>query len=214
MSFLNTILSLFFPNYCLVCRQQGQYLCLRCLNDLPLAENPEEDFIVSCFNYRDKAVKNAIWTLKYRGRHSIAEILAQTMSDKLTEELSELESFDDFRNPVIIPIPLSVKRLRERGFNQAEKLATELVKINPELSLVRNVLTKTKETQNQARIKDRDQRLKNLKGCFEIRNSELIKNRNIILIDDVSTTGATMLEAKRVLEKAGARKIIGLTLAH
>src|SRR3989344_1420246 len=214
MSLLSTILNLIFPSSCLACGQEGEYFCEGCLKDLPLAENPEEDFIYSVFNYRDKAVKRAVWLLKYNGKYSIATILARAMSDKIAEELSELEAFENFTEPVVIPIPLSKKRLKERGFNQAEILAEELVKINKELNLVKNVLYKTKETKNQARLRDRSERLKNLKGCFEIKNPELIKSRNIILIDDVSTTGATLVEAKKVLLASGARYVIGLTLAH
>ena len=214
MSLFNTILSLIFPNACLACRREGEYLCMRCLPDLPLAENPEEDFIYSVFNYRDKTVKNAIWTLKYRRKYSIAKILAQAMSDKIVEELSELELMENFTQPLLVPIPLSPKRLKERGFNQAEKLAEELAKINPNLILEKNVLYKIKETPNQARLKNRTERLKNLKDCFAVRNPELIKGKNIILIDDVSTTGATLVEAKKTLRNSGARKIIALTLAH
>jgi len=214
MSLLNTILGLIFPNRCLGCGKEGEYFCSSCLNSLPLAERPEKEFIYSVFNYRDKTVKNAIWTLKYRGRHSIAKVLARAMSDKLLEELSELEAFENFDLPVIIPIPLSKKRLKERGFNQAEKLAVELVKLNPSLVLEKNVLSKIQETPNQARIRNRAERLKNLKGCFKVRNENLIKNRNIILVDDVSTTGATLCEAKKILLASGARYVIGLTLAH
>jgi ComF family protein len=214
MSILNTILDLIFPNSCLSCRKQGEHLCQECLSDLPPADNQEEDFIYSVFNYRNKAVKNCIWTIKYRRKHSIGKILAKTMSDKLLEELSELEMMENFTDPLIVPIPLSKKRLKERGFNQAEILAEELAKINPSLALEKNVLCKIKDTANQARLKNRNERLKNLKGCFEVRNPELIKNKNIILIDDVSTTGATMTEARKVLQNSGAGKIIGLTFAH
>jgi ComF family protein len=214
MDILNILLDLIFPNRCLGCGQNGNYLCPSCLQDLPLAEKPEYDFIYSVFNYRDKTVKNAIWTLKYRGRFSIAQILAQAMSGKLLEELADLEMMENFTEPLVIPIPLFNKRLKERGFNQAEILARELVKLNSRLNLCRNVLNKTKETPNQARIRDKTERLKNLRDCFEIHNSDIIDGRNIILIDDVSTTGATLSEAKKTLERSGAKKVIALTLAH
>jgi competence protein ComFC len=73
---------------------------------------------------------------------------------------------------------------------------------------------RTKETEHQAQIADRSFRLKNIRGVFEARNCEEIKNRNIILIDDVITTGATLSEAKKVLERAGARSVIAFTIAH
>jgi predicted amidophosphoribosyltransferase len=86
----------------------------------------------------------------------------------------------------------------------------------PILTLKNKILIKPKETEHQARIKDRRTRLKNIIGSFAVKDSEKnkIKNRNIILIDDITTTGATLTEAKKVLKQAGARKIIAFTVAH
>ena len=75
------------------------------------------------------------------------------------------------------------------------------------------LLLKIKETEHQARIKDRNIRLKNLVGSFAVKNEGLIKNKNIILIDDVATTGATLNEAALVLRLAGAKEVYGLVLA-
>ena len=82
--------------------------------------------------------------------------------------------------------------------------------------LEKNILIKPKETKHQARIHNRGERLKNIIGSFAIKNTEknLLKNRNIILIDDIITTGATLTEARKTLKKAGARKIIAFTVAH
>ena len=74
--------------------------------------------------------------------------------------------------------------------------------------------TSTKNTEHQARIKDRRARLKNLSGSFAVKNEGLIKNKNIILIDDITTTGATLAEAKKILKQAGVRKVIAFTVAH
>ena len=73
---------------------------------------------------------------------------------------------------------------------------------------------KNKETIHQANIKNRNIRLKNLIGSFIVKNKEEIKNRNIILIDDITTTGATLNEARKTLKKAGAKKIVAFTVAH
>ena len=159
------------------------------------------------------------------------------------EELSELSVMENFREPLLIPIPLSAKRYHERGYNQAELICKELVRLsrnhltkNPlasplsggnnlspltrggqeGLRLENNILIKPKETEHQARIHNRNERLKNIIGSFAVKNSSenLIKKRNIILIDDITTTGATLNEARKVLKQAGARKIIAFTLAH
>jgi len=76
-----------------------------------------------------------------------------------------------------------------------------------------NVLYKIKETISQVEIKDRNKRLKNIQGVFAVKNSEIIRNKVIILVDDITTTGATLNEAGRVLKQAGGKKIIGLTVA-
>ena len=88
------------------------------------------------------------------------------------------------------------------------------------MQLENNILIKIKETEHQARIKNRNVRLKNLIGSFVIKsdkqnkNVNLIRNRNIILIDDITTTGATLKEAQKILKQAGARKVIAFTVAH
>ncbi len=216
MNLLKTILDIVFPNSCLICKNPPDYLCEECLSDLPRAPISEHNFIISIFNYRNKAVKDAVWLLKYRGKEDIARIFAGPLYEKLVEELADLEIFDNFTEPIFIPIPLSAKKLKERGFNQSAILAEAIIgqNKNQNWKMIDNALEKTKETIAQAKIKERDKRLKNLSDCFSVSKPELTKGRNIILIDDVSTTGATILEAKKVLEKSGARKVIALTIAH
>ena len=140
------------------------------------------------------------------------------MHGKILEELSELTLMENFTNAILIPIPLSGKRYRERGYNQAELICRELEKLDKKsnFTLEKNILIKPKETIHQAHIKDRRERLRNLSGSFAIKeqNKNIIKNRNIILIDDITTTGATLSEAKKILKKYGARKIIAFTVAH
>jgi competence protein ComFC len=145
------------------------------------------------------------------------------------EELSELSMLENFTKPILIPIPLAKKRLRLRGYNQSELICQELIKVNNtrlstsidngiDLTLEKNILIKPKDTEHQARIRDRNLRLKNLSGSFTIKNIDknkvLLKNRNIILVDDITTTGATLGEARKTLKQCGARKIIAFTIAH
>ena len=152
-----------------------------------------------------------------RGRKSLAKIFAQALYPRMLEELADLELLENFREPVLIPIPLAPKRLRERGFNQAELLCKELLKLdksNGILAMANNVLAKPKDTIHQAHATNRTARLKNLIGSFVVNNQELIENKNIILIDDITTTGATLSEARKILKQAGARKVIAFTVAH
>ena len=219
MCFLNTILDIVFPVHCVSCGKEGSDLCLKCLLDSPPAERESANWIFPLFDYRHLPIKKSIWLLKYKGKKRLAGIFAEIVYEKIIEELSELSLMKNFREPILIPIPLSSKRYRERGYNQAEMICQELKKINNlrhgvDWRLEKNVLIKIKETEHQAKIKDRRDRLKNLADSFSVKNPELIKGKNVILIDDVTTTGATLAEAKKILKQSGAKKVIAFTVAH
>ncbi|MCX6753256.1 MAG: ComF family protein [Candidatus Nomurabacteria bacterium] len=216
MGFFNTILDLIFPVNCVSCNKSGEILCLKCISNFPIAERETNKWIFALYDYRHPPIKKAVWLLKYKGKKKIAEIFAESLYGKINEELSDLSIFENFRNPILIPIPLSKTRLRERGFNQTELICKELIKLDTEkiFTLERNILIKIKETEHQARIRNRKQRLENLIGTFGVINENKIKDRNIILIDDVTTTGSTLNEARKILKNAGAKKVIAFTLAH
>ncbi|OGI95361.1 hypothetical protein A2917_02230 [Candidatus Nomurabacteria bacterium RIFCSPLOWO2_01_FULL_42_17] len=227
MSFLNTILNIIFPLKCIVCGENGKDFCLECLSDAPPAQRESEKWIFPIYDYRHPPIKKALWLLKYKGKKRLANIFAEVLYEKILEELADLSVMENFKNALLIPIPLSKKRRRERGYNQAELICKELIKLNhlrysvdgkSNFSLENNILIKPRETEHQARIHNRKERLKNIVGSFSIKNVEtnanLLKNRNIILIDDITTTGATLNEARKTLKNAGARKIIAFTIAH
>lgn len=241
MQFLDTILNIVFPVNCVSCGEKGFDLCIKCLLDSPSAERESANWIFPLFDYRHPPIKKSIWLLKYKGKKRLADVFAEVLYGKMMEELSELSVMNNFREPILIPIPLSKRRYRERGYNQAELICKELIKIQKRdyltppsapLSLIRrgvegevsilnenfvlkkNILIKIKETEHQVNIKDRSARLKNLSNSFAVKNPEIIKGKNIILIDDVLTTGATLTEAKKILKQSGARKIIAFTVAH
>jgi competence protein ComFC len=216
MSLASTILDIVFPQKCLSCGEKGVVLCIKCLADSPSAERESTRWIFPLFDYRHPPVKKAIALMKYKGKKKIAGVLAEVLYGKIIEELSEFSVMENFREPILIPIPLSKKRYRERGYNQAELICRKLAKLdnNANFELKNNILIKPKDTEHQARIEDRGKRLKNIVGSFAVENPEPIKNRNIILIDDVTTTGATLNEARKILKQNGAKKIIAFAVAH
>ncbi len=219
MLILDTILNIIFPVNCISCGKKDSDLCLKCLSDSPSAERESANWIFPLFDYRHPPIKKSIWLLKYKGKKRLASVFAEIIYDKILEELSELSVMSNFREPILIPIPLSKKRYRERSYNQAELICKKLIEINNlrhgvDWKLEKDILIKIKETEHQANIKERRDRLKNLSDSFAVKNPELIKNKNIILIDDVLTTGATLTEAKKILKQNGARKIIAFTVAH
>lgn len=216
MRFFNTILDLIFPVNCVSCGVRGVNLCVSCLGNFPPAERESARWVFPLFDYRHPPLKKVLWLIKYKGKKSLLGIFSEILHGRILEELSDLSVMENFHESILIPIPLSKKRLRERGYNQAELLCKRLVELdeNKNFKLENNILRKPKETEHQAHIKDRRDRLKNLIGSFAVVNEELIQKRNIILIDDITTTGATLSEAKKVLKEAGARKVIAFTIAH
>lgn len=214
MGILLYLLDIVFPVNCLGCKKAGTPLCPKCLGNFRRAERPTEEWIYSMFDYRHPNMKRAIWLMKYAGKRNLAGVFGEMLGSHLALELSELGPLENFHDPIMIPIPLSKKRMRERGYNQTELLCQSMLKMNKNLEYQNKILKKIKETEHQARLKDRSVRLKNLLGTFEIRDRDLVRGRNIILVDDVTTTGATLSEAKKVLRAAGARKVIAVTIAH
>jgi ComF family protein len=121
--------------------------------------------------------------------------------------------------PVIVPVPLHPSRRRERGFNQAELLAGGLIKTlgrgsgATELRVLTGSLRRKRATPPQTGLSLAARR-ENLRGAFEVVEAEAIRDRTVVVIDDVMTTGATLSACARALKRAGATRVIGITLAR
>src|SRR3989344_7838389 len=204
---INRIFDLFFPKQCVRCKISGYYFCPKCIGTIALPLNNQKlpDFVYPAKSYKDPHIKKAIWILKYKKRFDIANDLANFIYDKMIEDLSDLKTFTNFHSPLLVPIPIHKKTLRKRGFNQSEKLAHAVCKIDAGINFtLSDLLEKTKHTGHQARTKSKNERLKNLTNSFSVKKGVSVVGKNIILIDDVITTGATLTEAKRILKLAGA----------
>jgi len=143
MRFLNTILDIVFPARCVLCGKTGVDLCRECLKDARGAERESAKWIFPLYDYRDKSIKKSLWLLKYKGRKRLASVFAENIYEKILEELSELSVMENFIDAILIPIPLSRKRYRERGFNQAELICQEIIEINKKTNLRDSVDTNT-----------------------------------------------------------------------
>lgn len=171
--------------------------------------------VLALFDYRNEVIKKAIWQLKYRGNRKIAELFAKCLSEEILNEISERNPVENLKNLLIIPVPISKRRRKERGFNQCELITEELKKLfnKDNFQIENKLLIKTNNTESQTK-KNRVERLKNLQNCFELSDKEKIKNRNIIVIDDVTTTGATFEEITKTLNRNGTRAVLCFALAH
>ncbi len=217
MTFLETILNIFFPVNCLLCKKGSDYLCLDCNKKFTLAQKEKLNWVFPLYDYQDVNVRQIIHFLKFKNKKKLAQILAQNLYQKILKSLENTTFLNENSKILLIPIPVSQKRRKERGYNQTELLCFYLIKNNFEnlnFIYLKNNLKKKKEKKHQTQIKNRAERLLNVKDTFQINNPEKIKNKKIILIDDVMTTGSTLTEAKKILKEAGAQEIIAFTLAH
>jgi len=216
--FLERSLDVIFPKKCVGCSVLGTSLCQVCLDTLPSAQwNTETpSYIDALFDYQDDVVKRIIWSLKYKGDREIIQKCAEVLYAHLVERLSELMLWDNKETILLVPIPMYKKRKRERGFNQSELLIHALSKFdhNALFTLRIDLIKKHKETPSQISQKSREKRIKNIIGSFLATRQECIHGKIVIVIDDVWTTGATIKEARRVLLKAGAKKVLACTVAH
>jgi ComF family protein len=224
-----SILDLIFPIECLGCGKEEFYLCPDCLKLLPLTEKfvcpncqrPSKngatclrcrnktylDGLIFALDYKNSLVRKAIIKSKYNFIKDLIYLLAEP----LVKLIENTEIKQNLNPDLVIPIPLHKKRLLYRGFNQSEILAQILCqKFSWPLAI--DILKKVKSTRSQADLKAQD-RLTNIKNAFKVMDQNLVKNKNIILIDDVFTTGATLNEAAKVLKKAGAKTVWAITLA-
>jgi len=212
--FLNSIIDLLLPK-CFEIVEIENMSEIDIFNAIPEANEIKNDKYKALFQYKNKLSRKAIWAIKYNKNQRIIKKFSSLLYEFILENIANEMTFSNFNNPLLIPIPIHKNNLKERGFNQSELITKEIFKKdegeNFDISL--DVLLKIKETPHQSKLKNKTERLKNLKGCFYA-NKELVKNRNIILIDDVITTGNTMSEASKTLREAGAKKVIGFSLAH
>jgi len=157
-------------------------------------------------------LRELIHLLKYEQVRPAAGVLGRM----LTEAMIGLESGWTQRPVAVVPVPLHARKLRQRGFNQSELVVREALKLgagNGRLALHARVLERRRETQSQTGL-TRHQRRENIRGAFAVARPEEIAGCEVLLVDDVFTTGTTVSECARVLRRAGASKVYVATVAR
>jgi ComF family protein len=232
---LRALVSLFYPPLCVVCSADvaaGKYLCAECEEKAPRIKPPfcekcSEQFAgaitgnFTCANcahrrlyfdaavssYRSRGiVRKLVHQFKYGRqfhlRHPLADWLGETIHDPRLR---------DRRFDILLPVPLHPARERERGFNQAQLLADLLsarisVPVRPALERIRYTTTQT--------AFDRAERMENLRDAFRLRKKIGVRGLQVLLVDDILTTGSTLSECARILREAGARSVYAVTAAR
>jgi competence protein ComFC len=228
-----SILDVLFPKRCVNCRLLGAYLCPACFSFL--SYEPEKiclmcnraswnglthpgcirkqgiDGSFSALAY-NSIMKRLLFAYKYRPY--VAD-LKQLLGELFYEGIIQNESYMNLvnRESLFLPIPLHAEKSRKRGYNHALLLARE---IGDKMGIkVIDELVRTRKTKSQFLLK-KEERAENLKDAFTMKKGSeaAVKGKQIFLVDDLVTTGATLREAAKVLKKVGAAEVHGLTLAH
>ncbi|MHC1681670.1 MAG: ComF family protein [Clostridiaceae bacterium] len=197
---------------CFSCKEESDNnisLCNKCISKLNYVTTEREfkindNEILKCHTvtFYSGIIKEMILNLKYKGDFEAGEALAYLMNEKLKSIKIQID--------YVTFIPMLKKDEKKRGFNQSNFLAKELCKLS-KLQLKKTLL-KIKSTKDQIGL-SKDERMENIKGCFKITNEKYIKNKSILLVDDVLTTGSTVIEGVKILKQAKCNEIIVLTVA-
>lgn len=184
------------------------------LKKAPVEHRDLPPLVYAPLAYRHPLTRALIHLLKFKNNRRAAKLTAEILSQELPYLLAE-ELILKADKILLVPVPIGRSRLRERGYSQTLRLAQELLNLQTETKLVlAEVLTKAKETPAQTSLPERARRLQNVHGSFALSDANLVCGALVIVLDDVITTGATLAEARRVLENAGARKVFCLAVAH
>lgn len=182
-------------------------------NDLVLRIHPQElahaKWITAFLPYHDPEVRAVIKSIKYYADRESAIKVARALSAHVSEILSEKNSFAGWENIVIIPIPASKERYRERGYTQTELIARAL---SNEIGIPIDTASLSREDRpSQARIQ-KSERRNNMSTAFT--SSDGVRGKCVVLIDDVVESGATLTDARRALLAAGAKDVVAFVVAH
>jgi ComF family protein len=221
------VMDLVYPLHCGACNASGHIVCKECVNTfLPVEEESScplcglpvgtRNVCGKCLGnknlfeegiygfYYENRLRDAIHSFKFSGRKDVGKYLVGLVAKKITAWSSRLDC--------IIPLPVTEKRLRERGFNQSFILAEEISKLTNK-PICHSVLLKTKETRDQYTL-SKDERKKNVKNAFSLARDAKLRGKKVLLVDDLYTTGQTAREAARTLLRGRVEGVVFFALAR
>ena len=237
-----SFISLFLPAECKICSKplkssNRSFICEECWNKVEWLEppycsrcskpfSPSETSPINSFSICAECKKNSLYfkkvfvpTLYVGVMKKIIHIFKYERKrgvirgiKKIMEIYFSQNHFPFSRLHLVVPIPLYRKKLKERGFNQAELLARIIAEYF-NIKLSKNNLKKIKPTKSQTKL-SASERIKNMKGAFIVKSKEEFCGKNILLVDDIYTTGATVKEAAKILKRVNTKEIYAFTLAR
>jgi len=229
MNIVDKVLNIFYPTRCVFCETVGeQQICPACRKEYPYLTEPrckmcgkplrrvEQEYCRDC-NGNERAfecgrnlwlhrggVSDSLYRFKYQGVKSNGRVYAEELAAVYENTLENWEIEQ------IIPIPLHRRRLAQRGFNQAEVIAVRLGRML-DLPVNTSSLIRQRHTRPQKVLNDRE-RWRNIRSAFRVKRSDNLSG-NILIVDDIYTTGSTLNEAAKCLKDAGVRKVFFLTIS-
>lgn len=224
MKWISDLIDLIFPRHCCVCGEvlsrTEKDMCLNCLYSLPKVEEIHRNEIEKIFwgkidveratsyiYYRKSSPYNNLFHMaKYRNRPEVAERLARLAA----EELEANGFFDGI--DAIVPLPLSKKKRRKRGYNQCDYIAAGLSQATG-IPVLNDCVKRTIANETQTH-KSREERWKNVEGIFTLASPEPVQGKHILLIDDILTTGATLTSCAATMQQEGNCRISIFTLGY
>lgn len=201
ISLKDELLDIIYPpkNSCIICQSEFVGICPLCKSKI---KRVKEFNGVLSYGYYNGVLKKLILEFKYNKNFVAGSILVDFLCDMIIENQIDID--------YVVYIPSSKKAMKNRGFNQCEYLAKE---INKKLDIsICNDVIKNKNIKEQ-KLLSKEERCKNIKGAFKLKTDKNIKNKKLLLIDDVMTTGATLYECEKLLKENGALSIKMLTVA-
>ncbi len=224
MKWISDLIDLIFPRCCMVCDEllspQERDICLDCMSKLPKIEKLHLEEIEKVFwgkveieratsyiyYHKNSPYNNVIHYLKYKNRPEPGERLAFIAA----KEIAETGFFDGI--DAIVPLPLSKKKLKERGYNQCDYIAAGISRATG-IPVLKGAVVRTTANETQTH-KNRDERWKNVEGIFALDRPQDIEGKHVLLLDDILTTGATLASCAKTIQAGCNCRISVFTLGY
>lgn len=211
----NWLATVLFPQWCHYCQRLGTPVCAQCIWHIPSAHPTTHPDIFASMSYKHPLTKQLIDIIKTHPRTDIVEIVCERLINDIREELYERILTEGIPNVILLPIPLTTQKFKNRGFNQSLLIARALAEKLPIPAVIDDkILIKTSETKKQALLKSRADRFTNVQQSLSISDPTGIAGNYVFIIDDVTTTGATLLAARQAVLDAGAKTVFCIAVAH